>query len=413
MNNKFNKFYNKTIEERRAILKDAGLLDSEQGISLPDETANLMSENYIFNHEMPLGLAFNFKVDGKEYIVPMAIEEPSVVAAASNGAKTLGNFETENVEKAAIGQIVLNEIENIDEALSNLEESKDYLFKIAEENSQNMIKRGGGPRKIWFNSFEEGYLTLYLSVDTCDAMGANTVNTILEAISDKVEDITKGKFLLRIISNYAVESIVKAKVEVEMNKLHSDIDESRLIAKRIDQATKYADIDPFRAVTHNKGVMNGIDAVVVATGNDWRAVEAGVNAYAARNGRYQSITSWDYDEAKDLLIGQIELPMAVATVGGTISINDIAQWSLKTLGNPSAKELASIIASVGLAQNFSALRAIVTSGIQKGHMSLQAKTVAKQAGASDEEMDELVARLKQSDKISQTEAENILKDMRR
>lgn len=415
MQDNFYKFYNKSIDERRNILKNLGMLDDSKNLHLEKDIANSMVENYVLNQEMPLGLGLNFIINNKKYIVPMVTEEPSVIAAASNGAKTLGNIQTFMEQKEVIGQIVLEDINNIDKAFSDLEKNKKLLFELAEENSQNMIKRGGGPRKIWIEKFcstNKNYLTIYLSVDTCDAMGANTINTILEAISPKVEEITGGKFLLRIISNNAVNSIVKAKAEIDVIKLNADFEKAKMIAKRIESATEYANLDVFRAVTHNKGIMNGIDSVVLATGNDFRAVESACHSYAVKDGQYKSLTKWKYDEERNILLGEIELPLQVATLGGTISINKIAKWSLDILGNPNAKELAGIIASVGLAQNFSALKAIVTDGIQKGHMSLHAKTVAKQVGAKEEEIDKLVSLLKKEDKINQEVAEKLLNKIR-
>lgn len=412
MKEKFNKFYNKSIDQRRDILKEVNLMDDLDNLSLPEDKANLMIENYVLNYELPLGLAFNFTIDGKDYMVPMATEEPSVIAAASNGAKTLGNFETSMEEKAVIGQIVLENITNTESAIKNLQENKDLLIDMVRDHSKSMIKRGGGPRKIWFDSFDDKYVTLYLSVDTCDAMGANTINTILEAISDKVEEITGADYLLRIISNNATESIVTSKVEVTMENLHKDIDQARKIAKRIQAATNYANLDVYRAVTHNKGAMNGIDAVVLATGNDTRAIETAINAYASRDGHYKSITSWTFDQDRDLLIGKIEIPLQVATVGGTISVNPMSKWALKVLDNPSARQLASVIASVGLAQNFSALRAIVTVGIQKGHMSLHARSVAGLVTNDEKERSILVERLKKADKINEDNARLILDQIR-
>lgn len=411
MDNLFYKFYNKTINERREILKSLNLL-SEIKV-LENETANLMIENYIQNYQIPLGIAMNFEINNEKILIPMAIEEPSVVAAASNGAKILGNIKTEMIEKAVIGQIVLYDVKNVKLSLERLKQHQQEFIEMAKEKSQNMIKRGGGPQKIWFEGFEiEKFVTLYLSVDTCDAMGANTINTILEHISQRVCEIAGADYILRIISNNATESIVSAKASIPILRLNKDVDVAKVIAKKIELATKYASLDPYRASTHNKGIMNGVDAVVLATGNDWRAVEAAAHTYAARSGQYKSLTSWIYDEDKEELVGEIEMPLPVATLGGTISIHQIANWSLNLMNNPSSKKLASIIAAVGLAQNFSAVKAIVTEGIQKGHMSLHAKTLAKQAGANENEIDEVVKKLKSKGKINIEEAKLILDNLR-
>ncbi|MDO5027286.1 MAG: hydroxymethylglutaryl-CoA reductase, degradative [Tissierellia bacterium] len=415
MDKKFYKFYKKNIDERLSILREEGYLNDSDLPSLDRQAANSMVENYLFNYELPMGLALNFIIDGKDYLVPMATEEPSVIAAASNGAKTLGNITTTIEEKSVIGQIILYEINDLEYALKQIETHKEEILDRARQMSQSMVKRGGGPRKVWVDSFREDkdiFISLYLSVDTCDAMGANTINTILEGLSTYIEEITDSKFLMRIISNYASESIVRAYCKIDVRKLHDDLLEARRIAKRIDLASLYTKLDPYRAATHNKGIMNGVDAVVLATGNDFRAIEASAHSYASRNGKYQGLTSWKFNEDDDTLSGSIEIPMPVATLGGTISSHPIAKWSLSLLGNPSARHLAGIIAAVGLSQNFSAIRAIVTVGIQEGHMSLHARSVAKRAGARDEEVDDLIELLKKADKINIENANLLLERLR-
>ena len=390
--NQFRKFYNKSLSERHEILAEINLLDDVNELTLSSETANNMVENYIANYEIPLGLAFNFIVDEEELVIPMAIEEPSVIAAASNGGKTLGNIKTVLDVKNSIGQIVLTDLTDIDTAAKAIQDNTTTLISQANEVSASMVKRGGGLKKIWTEQFNE-FLTIYFSIDTVDAMGANTVNTILEHLSPYIQDLTGAEAILNIISNYATDAIVRAYAEVPISKLHWHKDQGIEIAKKIEQATNYANLDPYRATTHNKGIMNGIGAVTIATGNDWRAVEAGAHAYAARDGQYKSLTSWIYNSETEKLEGSIELPMPVGTVGGTISVHPFSKWSLETLNNPTAKRLASIIAAVGLAQNFSALKALVTEGIQAGHMNLQARSVALQAGAKEEEISALVAEL--------------------
>lgn len=413
MNNDFKKFYNKTVEERIQILKNNNLIDDIDQLKLVEKFANNMIENYVLNYHLPLGLAMNFTIDNEEYIIPMAIEEPSVIAAASNGAKIAGNIQTEIERKYGIGQIILTYFKDISTSYNLLIENKDFILEKSKEVCQSMIKRGGGPKDIWVEKFEkEKFITLYISIDTCDAMGANTINTILEHISKDVENISKAKSLLNIISNYNSESIVKAKVNIPINKLSNDKIEAIDIAKKIELATKYANLDVYRCATHNKGILNGIDAVVIATGNDWRAIEASIHSYACSSGKYQSLTSWIYDENKEALIGKIEIPMPVATIGGTISVNPIAKWSLSLLNNPTAKRLACIIAAVGLVQNFSALRALVTDGIQKGHMSLHAKTFSIQAGAKSDEIKSVVMELAKLKKYSINNAKDILHKIR-
>lgn len=416
MKKELSKFYTKSLDERWQALIDSKIIDSLDRPGLKSDKADVMIENYIMNFQLPLGLAFNFTIDGKDFVIPMAIEEPSVIAAASNGAKTLGNIETSIGEKAVIGQFVLTDIEDLDLAINSLEANKEYLLDKTSKLCPSMIKRGGGPKKIWIDNFEEDgrdFISLYLSIDTCDAMGANTINTILEAITEDVEGLTKSKHLMRIISNNATESIVKARARVDISKLNEDLKKAEKIAKRIEQASIYSNLDPYRASTHNKGIMNGIDAVLLATGNDWRAIEAGAHSYAARSGKYKALTTWSYKPETRILEGEIEIPLAVASVGGTISSNEIASWSLDLLGKPSAKKLASIVAAVGLSQNFSAIRAIVTEGIQKGHMSLHARSVAKEAGARTDEVQDLVDLLKKEEKINLTRARDLLEELRK
>lgn len=395
---KLNKFYLKTSLERIKILKELGEIESLDIPKFDDEKADFVIENHLFNFQIPLGVALNFKVNDKKYIVPMATEEPSVIAAASNGAKTLGNIRAYCETKHIIGQIVLYNINNVDLAILNLEKNISKIKEKIDEMTTSMLKRGGGFKNIWIDKFvgSQDYLSLYISVDTVDAMGANTINSILENISGFIETITESKFLMRIISNNSIESIVMAKAKINVSVLDKNIENAREIAKRIHLASEYAHLDKFRAVTHNKGIMNGIDAVLIATGNDFRAIESSSHSYAVKNGSYVSLTNWIYDESNGILEGSIEIPMQVATVGGTISVNPMAKWSLELLGNPSSKELAMIIASVGLAQNFSAVRAIVSVGIQKGHMALHARSVALEAGAEKYEVEKVVEILKNS-----------------
>ena len=412
MFDKFKGFYRLSIDERREILKSEGISLNVDEIELSSENANVMVENYIFNYNLPLGIAFNFEINGEKILIPMAVEEPSVIAAASNGAKILENITTELKQKAVVGQVVLANVQNFDETFQKLKDLKNEFIDLANKHFVSMTKRGGGVKDIWFKSFNERYITIYVSVDTCDAMGANSINTFLEILGDKIFEQFNNKPILKILSNNATESVVKAFTKTPVEKLNKDKNIAIEIAKRIEESTNYANIDPYRAVTHNKGVMNGVDAVCLATGNDWRALEASVHAFASRNGQYRSLTSWKYDSEEQILLGKIEIPMPVATVGGTLSVNSASKWAFKLMKNPDAKKLAQIMASVGLVQNFAALRALVTDGIQKGHMSLHARSVAKQVGANENEIDEVVKKLKKATKINEKEAEEILRYIR-
>lgn len=431
MNQIFDRFYKKTAAERLEILHALGWskirLDQDDntgieevttvdGVQLPGVIANQMIENYLFNYQLPLGVAVNFIVNDIPYSVPMVIEEPSVIAAASNGAKKLGNIQSRMEKREVIGQVVLAQVDNAIKTEEIINDYQDELLNVARSASQNMVKRGGGPRKIWTRTFstnDTDYVTVYLSFDPCEAMGANALNTVLEAITPVVERITGHDGLMSILSNYATEAIVKARCEVPIISLHADAIEAETIARKITLASDYAHMDTYRAATHNKGIMNGIDAVLMATGNDWRAVEAGVHSYASRSGQYQSLTKWYIDRDTNELVGEIDLPLQLATVGGTISVHPTAQWALELLHNPTANELAEVVAAVGLAQNFAAIRALVTDGIQKGHMALQARSLALQVGAELSEIDEVVHQLRQNNTMNSTLAKEILEIIRK
>lgn len=431
MNQIFDGFYKKTAAERLEILHSLGWskirLNQEDNtgidevltlgnVQLPDVIANQMIENYLFNYQLPLGVAVNFIINDLPYSVPMVIEEPSVIAAASNGAKKLGNIQSVMEKRHVIGQVVLAQVENPGEVEQIIVNHENELLDVARAASQNMVKRGGGPRKLWtkvFTTNETNFVTVYLSFDPCEAMGANALNTVLEAITPVIERITDQVGLMSILSNYATEAVVKARCEVPIISLHADVIEAETIARQITLASDYAKIDPFRATTHNKGIMNGIDAVLIATGNDWRAVEAGVHAYASRTGQYQSLTNWFINQETNELVGEIELPLQLATVGGTISVHPTAQWALDLMHQPTANELAEVVAAVGLAQNFAAIRALVTDGIQKGHMALQARSLALQVGAELSEIDEVVQELRKIGTMNSTNAKGILDKLRK
>lgn len=431
MNQIFDGFYKKTAAERLEILHSLGWskirLNQEDNtgidevltlgnVQLPNVIANQMIENYLFNYQLPLGVAVNFIINDLPYSVPMVIEEPSVIAAASNGAKRLGNIQSVMEKRHVIGQIVLAQVENPGKVEQIILDHENELLDVARAASQNMVKRGGGPRKLWtkvFTTNETNFVTVYLSFDPCEAMGANALNTVLEAITPVIERITDQVGLMSILSNYATEAVVKARCEVPIISLHADVIQAETIARQITLASDYAKVDPFRATTHNKGIMNGIDAVLIATGNDWRAVEAGVHAYASRTGQYQSLTNWFINQETNELVGEIELPLQLATVGGTISVHPTAQWALDLMHQPTANELAEVVAAVGLAQNFAAIRALVTDGIQQGHMALQARSLALQVGAELSEIDEVVQELRRIGTMNSTNAKGILDRLRK
>ena len=399
-------FQKKERLERIQMLKENGFLSDEfeqilkKNENLPLETSNQMAENGIGTFALPFSIAPNFIVDGKDYAVPMVTEEPSVVAGCSYAAKIIGKsggFTTEILNRKMIGQVALYEILDFDNAISIVLKNKNKLLKIANEAYPSIVARGGGAIDIEVRNIDE-FLVVYLIADVKEAMGANILNTMLETIKTPLENITNGKSLMAILSNYATESLVKAKCEVNIKLLSNSMEKSIETAKKIELASKFAKLDVYRAATHNKGIFNGIDAVVIATGNDWRAIEAGGNAFAAKNGKYEGLTTWTFDESENKLKGELTLPMPIASVGGSIGLNPSVKAAFNILGNPNAKTLASIITSVGLAQNFAAIKALVTTGIQHGHMKLQARSLALLAGAKGKEIDIAVEKLLESGK---------------
>ncbi|RSJ71263.1 hydroxymethylglutaryl-CoA reductase, degradative [Streptococcus cristatus] len=415
-------FSKKTPAERLEFLKAYELLQDEnwQNLAnqchLPLETANQMSENVLSILALPYSIAPDFLIDGQVYQVPFATEEPSVVAAASFAAKIIkrsGGFKTEIHNRQMVGQVALYDVPDVAKALEQIQNEKSDLLELANQAHPSIVKRGGGARDLRtdFLEGETDFLVVYLVVDTQEAMGANILNTMLEALKERLEELTGGQSLMAILSNYATEALVTASCEIDFHSLSRDKAEAERTAQRIALASQFAKQDPYRASTHNKGIFNGIDAVLLATGNDWRAIEAGAHAYAARDGRYQGLSNWEANLEERKLYGQLTLPMPVAAKGGSIGLNPMVVASFDLLGQPTAKELASIIASVGLAQNFAALRALVTTGIQAGHMKLQAKSLALLAGAQEDEIAAVVAELLKEKQFNQAKAKEILTKM--
>ncbi|HIQ49944.1 MAG TPA: hydroxymethylglutaryl-CoA reductase, degradative [Nanoarchaeota archaeon] len=416
-------FYNLSIEERRKILKEFAELSEEEiklfEKSLTTELADKMIENVIGVFPLPLGVAVNFLINNKDYLVPFAIEEPSVVAAASYMAKVTrenGGIKAEADEPIMIGQVHLAGVENFEKAKLKILENKQKLLEIANSQDPVLVKFGGGAKdiEIRVTQHEDGekFLVVHLLVNCCDAMGANAVNTMVEAIAPILEELTQGEAILKIISNLAIYRKARASVKINPETIGG-----KEVVRKIVIASKMAEADSFRAATHNKGIMNGIDAVCIATGNDWRAVEAGAHAYACKQGKYKPLAIWRTDEQGNL-VGKIELPIAVGIVGGATKVHPLAKLNLRILGVSSAKELACVLAAVGLVQNLAALRAIVTEGIQRGHMELHARNLAIMAGAKPEEatkVAELAVKLakEKGRKISMDIVEEALKMLRK
>lgn len=405
-------FYNLTPDERVNRLIKKELLSTEEathlqsGLSM-DESATMV-ENVVGYMPVPMGIATNFKVNQRDIFIPMATEEPSVIAAASHAAKLtydLGGFTTSETQPLMIGQIQLLHVKRPYETMAKIYENKAEVLSLCNDQDETLINLGGGAKDLEVRVFPEDQMVIvHLIVDTRDAMGANTINSMAEAVSPRLEQLTDGKVGLRIISNLADQRVVRARAKFK-NTLKNSEQEKFL------QAYQFAMIDPYRATTHNKGIMNGISAVALATGNDTRAIEAGAHAYASRTGTYRSLTHWEVNEA-GTIVGTIELPLAVGIVGGATQANKVAHTALKLMQIERVQQLKAILAAVGLAQNFAALRALVSEGIQSGHMKLHVANLAKMAGATETEIIQVVERAESLDRVTYDQIKYIINDLR-
>ena len=403
----------------KAINCNQDLLNDLKGEgSLPLKIADGMIENVVGRFELPLGIATNFLVNGKDYLIPMAVEEPSVVAAASHMAKMTrasGGFQASSDRPIMRGQIQVMDLENLHASKAKILEHKNELILAANEKDKTLVNLGGGCEDLEVHLFNETpagpMLVVHLLVDVCDAMGANTVNTMAEHIAPLIEKLTDGRVRLRILSNLADKRLVTASVKLSASQFDTKNYSGNEVIKGIFEAASFAAVDPYRAATHNKGVMNGIDPIIVVTGNDWRAIEAGAHAFAARGGHYTSLTDWSISNNGDL-VGKITLPMAVGLVGGATKTHPTAKAAIEVLGVKTATELGQVIAAVGLAQNLAALRALATEGIQRGHMTLHARNIAVQAGANGSEIDLIVKGMIDSQNVTMDNAMQILKALR-
>jgi hydroxymethylglutaryl-CoA reductase len=415
-NSSISKLFEKSRKERLDIVanfanlssNELNILQNENG-GISYENADKMVENAIGTFSLPLGIATNFKINGKDYIIPMVIEEPSVIAAASKGAKIArikGGFEVTADESFSIGQIQVLDVDT--SAIQKINDSSDEIIQLANSKSNSLPKMNKGAKEISCKEIDTPsgkMLIVELLIDVGDAMGANITNTMCEAVSPLIEKITGGKTLLRILSNYSTRRIVKAKAVFEKEAVGGE-----KVVDNIILAFEFADNDVYRAVTHNKGIMNGIISVANATGQDSRAIEAAANAYAAKSGKYCSLSRWNKDEDGNL-VGILEIPLSVGIVGGIVTVHPIAKVCTKILGVTSAQELACIITATGLAHNFSAIRALATEGIQKGHMKLHARNLASAAGATSEQIDEIVQKMIEEKKISLDRAKELLEQI--
>ena len=419
----WNGFSKKSYQERLELLKAQALLSPEKQTSLEQDeqisvtVADQLSENVVGTFSLPYSLVPEVLVNGQEYTVPYVTEEPSVVAAASYASKIIkraGGFTAQVHERRMIGQVALYQVANPEQAQEKIASKKAELLELANQAYPSIVKRGGGARDLHVDQIkgETDFLVVYLHVDTQEAMGANMLNTMLEALKPVLEELSQGQSLMGILSNYATDSLVTASCRIAFRYLSRQKDQGREIAEKIALASQFAQADPYRATTHNKGIFNGIDAILIATGNDWRAIEAGAHAFASRDGHYQGLSSWRLDLETEELVGEMTLPMPVATKGGSIGLNPRVALSHELLGNPSAKELAQLIVSIGLAQNFAALKALVSTGIQQGHMKLQAKSLALLAGASESEVAPLVEQLIADKTFNLETAQRYLENLR-
>ena len=407
------KFYEMSLDERLSLLASKSNLTKNEisavvNQPLPFDKIDRMVENAVGSFSLPLGIATNFVINGKEYLVPMAIEEPSVIAAASNAAKlakSRGGFKASAERSIMRGQIQVTNLLDIKKAIHVVSKSKESLLRTVNSISKN-VKALDLKTRIVENEIDgTKMLATELYVDCKDSMGANTINSMCELLGPEIEQKTSGKVILKILSNYATERIATSKATFKKQELGGND-----IVDRILSAFAFAYSDTYRAVTHNKGIMNGIDAVSIATGQDFRAIEAAAHAYASRDGKYRSLTTFSKSSNGDL-IGRIEIPLSVGIVGGISTVHPVATMNLKILGVKSASELACVIASVGLAQNLAAIRALSTEGIQKGHMKLHAKNIAVAAGATGKLVDIVSETMYKQSKISLDSARRILQDL--
>ncbi len=415
-------FYRKSVEERLQIVAEwTGLTTEEQEIlrsGLVPSQADKMIENVVGVFSLPLGIGVNFTINGRDYLIPMVVEEPSVVAAVSNAAKIArsgGGFHTGSTEPLMIAQVQMLDVPDTEAARRAVESAKSDILALANRFHPTIQKLGGGAKDVEVRELPDTdagpMLVVHLIYDTRDAMGANALDTAAEAVAPMLEKLTGGRALLRILSNYSTMRRAWATVRIPSQAFSGKGFDGRDVVRGIVAANAFAKADPYRAVTHNKGVMNGIDAVVMATGNDWRAVEAASHAYAARDGRYRSLTEWTADEG-GALVGRLELPMALGIVGGATRSHPQARVAIKILGVRSARELAEVTVAVGLAQNLAALRALVAEGIQRGHMALHARQIALSVGASGDEVDALASALVESGEIREGKARQLLDEIR-
>jgi hydroxymethylglutaryl-CoA reductase len=417
-------FHRLSLVARRQLLSETTEVPLDELVAaleeggLRAETADKFVENVLGTYALPFGIALNVRVNDKDHLVPMVVEEPSVVAAASNAAKMVrggGGFSAEVDPPIMTCQVQLYDVPDVQAAGARILREKETLLDLANRAASGLAVRGGGARDLEVRALDHDMLVVHLYVDCCDAMGANLVNGMAEALGDRIAELGAGKRGLRILSNLCDRRRVRVRAEIPASALATDSLGGSVVIDGIVNASRFAEADPYRAATHNKGIMNGIDAVCLATGNDWRAVEAGAHAYAARTGRYAPLATWrklDGGDGGDRLVGTLELPLALGTVGGTLRVHPVARLALRIIGTSSAAELSAVAASVGLASNLAALRALATDGIQRGHMALHARAVATAAGADGSEVERVALLIVEARDITVDGAQKALRVLR-
>jgi hydroxymethylglutaryl-CoA reductase len=416
-------FYKLTVGERRNLVSETTGVRSDtiaaalDGGGLPADVADKFVENVIGTYGLPYGVTLNVRVNGQDHVVPMVVEEPSVVAAASNAAKMVrsgGGFDVEVDPPVMISQVQIIGVEDRAGALAAILAAKTEIVALADAAVPGLVARGGGARDVQVRELGDAIdamIVVHILVDCRDAMGANLINTVAEAVADRLAELARGKVGLRILSNLCDRRCVRVRCRVPADVLATEHMDGQAVIDGIVNASRFAELDPYRAATHNKGIMNGIDAAVIATGNDWRAVEAGAHAFAARTGRYAPLSIWRRDG--DALSGFLELPLALGTVGGTLRVHPSARLSLEVMGVTEAADLAAVVASVGLASNLAAVRALATDGIQRGHMALHARSVALAAGATGSEVERIATLIVEARDITIEAARRALAVVRR
>lgn len=413
-------FYKHPVEARRRLLAEAADLDNAETTrvlgagGLDTATADKTVENVVGTYALPFAVGLNVRINQRDHLVPMVVEEPSVVAAASNAARMVregGGFTAESDEPVMVSQVQLWDVADPAGAAARLREARDELLAMADAAVPGLVARGGGARDLEVRDLGEGLFVVHIHVDVRDAMGANLVNTVAEHLAPRIVALAGGTMGLRILTNLSDRRCVRARCTVPAGALGTEAMDGAAVRDGVVLASRFAERDPYRAATHNKGIMNGVDAVVMATGNDWRAVEAGAHAFAARDGRYTPLATWRADAGGNL-VGQMEIPMALGIVGGTLRVHPGARLALKVMGVRSAQELAQVAACVGLASNLAALRALATEGIQRGHMSLHARSVAVGAGARAEEVEAVAEAMSAAAEVTLDAARRFLARMR-